>query len=94
MSLTGVKSRVVYLDSVLNLRLPTGPGCKTGRTAYVLQGKPHAILIALRRITMRYRVDNAPLQQLEEWDEFVATRHRQSKSEEEFRNYQAAANLP
>ena len=36
--------------------------------------------------------ENGPMQQLEEWDDFVATRYRQGKSEEEFRNYQADAN--
>ena len=38
--------------------------------------------------------DNAPLKQLDEWDDFVATRYRQDKSEEEFRNYKADANPP
>jgi len=32
------------------------------------------------------------MQQLEEWDDFVATRYRQGKSDEEFRNYEADAN--
>src|SRR5437867_6612578 len=41
---------------------------------------------------MKPVTDNAPLQQLEEWDDFVATRYRQDKSEEEFRNYKADAN--
>jgi len=36
--------------------------------------------------------DNIPLQHLDEWDEFVATRYQQGKSEEEFRNYKADAN--
>ncbi len=36
--------------------------------------------------------ENQPMQQLEEWDDFVATRYRQGKSEEEFRNYEADAN--
>src|SRR5438034_7459700 len=36
--------------------------------------------------------DQAPLKELEEWDDFVATRYRQGKSEEEFRNYKADAN--
>jgi len=36
--------------------------------------------------------ENGPMQQLEEWDDFVATRYRQGKSEEEFRNYEADAN--
>ena len=31
---------------------------------------------------MQNRNDNAPLQQLDEWDDFVATRYRQGKSEE------------
>jgi inositol oxygenase len=33
-----------------------------------------------------------PLRELEEWDDFVATRYKQGKSEEEFRNYQQDAN--
>ena len=36
--------------------------------------------------------ENGPMQQLEEWDDFVATRYRQGKSDEEFRNYEADAN--
>src|SRR5499427_3866825 len=36
--------------------------------------------------------ENQPMQQLEEWDDFVATRYRQGKTEEEFRNYKADAN--
>ena len=36
--------------------------------------------------------ENQPMQQLEEWDDFVATRYRQGKSEQEFRNYKADAN--
>jgi inositol oxygenase len=36
---------------------------------------------------MRDRSHNAPLQQLDDWDDFVAARYRQGKSEEEFRNY-------
>src|SRR6266478_5106240 len=41
---------------------------------------------------MKHLADNAPLKQLNEWDDFVATRYRQGKSEEEFRNYKAEAN--
>jgi len=33
-----------------------------------------------------------PLQNMEEWDDFVKSRYRQGKSEEEFRNYAADAN--
>jgi len=33
-----------------------------------------------------------PLQTLDEWDDFVATRYQKGKSEEEFRNYAADAN--
>lgn len=33
-----------------------------------------------------------PMQSLEEWDDFVATRYRQDKPETEFRNYSADAN--
>jgi len=35
---------------------------------------------------------NEPMNQLEDWDDFVATRYRQGKTEEEFRNYEADAN--
>ncbi len=38
------------------------------------------------------QADQAPLKELDEWDDFVATRYRQGKSEEEFRNYKADAN--
>src|SRR6202040_1802861 len=41
---------------------------------------------------MQYSADNIPLQHLDEWDEFVATRYQQGKSEEEFRNYKTDAN--
>src|ERR1700676_1201960 len=41
---------------------------------------------------MQYNADNIPLQHLDEWDEFVATRYQKGKSEEEFRNYKADAN--
>jgi inositol oxygenase len=43
-------------------------------------------------ISMSHVAANGPMQQLEEWDDFVATRYRQGKSEEEFRNYEADAN--
>src|SRR6202158_6480779 len=43
-------------------------------------------------MTMQDRAYNAPLQQLDDWDDFVAARYRQGKSEEEFRNYKADAN--
>jgi inositol oxygenase len=33
-----------------------------------------------------------PLQSLEEWDDFVASRYREGKPQEEFRNYSAEAN--
>src|SRR5262252_4474392 len=41
---------------------------------------------------MKHVAENGPMQQLEEWDDFIATRYRQGKSEEEFRNYEADAN--
>ncbi|MBV9267228.1 MAG: inositol oxygenase [Acidobacteriaceae bacterium] len=41
---------------------------------------------------MQAVVDNSPLQELDEWDDFVAARYRQGKSEQEFRNYQQDAN--
>src|SRR5260370_27409343 len=33
-----------------------------------------------------------PLQSLDEWDDFVAVRYREGKSEDEFRNHSADAN--
>jgi inositol oxygenase len=33
-----------------------------------------------------------PMQSLDEWDDFVAVRYREGKSEDEFRNYTADAN--
>src|SRR5437762_9458725 len=35
---------------------------------------------------------SAPLKELDDWDDFVATRYQQGKSEEQFRNYDANAN--
>lgn len=35
---------------------------------------------------------NAPLKELDEWDDFVGTRYREGKTEEEFRNYEQDAN--
>ena len=37
-------------------------------------------------------LDHQPLQELDEWDDFVADRYQQGKSEAEFRNYQQDAN--
>lgn len=37
-------------------------------------------------------LDRQPLQELDEWDDFVATRYQQGKSEEQFRNYAHDAN--
>jgi inositol oxygenase len=37
-------------------------------------------------------VDHAPMHELDEWDDFVATRYKEGKTEEEFRNYKADAN--
>lgn len=37
-------------------------------------------------------VDPKPLKELDEWDDFVATRYQEGKSEEEFRNYKEDAN--
>ncbi|HEV2425153.1 MAG TPA: inositol oxygenase family protein [Terriglobia bacterium] len=36
--------------------------------------------------------ESAPLKNIEEWDEFVATRYHPGKSQSEFRNYKADAN--
>src|SRR5437016_14062021 len=36
--------------------------------------------------------ESAPLKELDDWDDFVATRYRPGKSEEQFRNYRADAN--
>lgn len=41
---------------------------------------------------MHPQTAQGPLKQLDDWDDFVATRYRQGKAEEEFRNYQAEAN--
>src|SRR5437899_7938769 len=46
----------------------------------------------LKEVQARLEEDQAPLKELDEWDDFVATRYRQGKSEEEFRNYKADAN--
>ena len=32
------------------------------------------------------------MKKIDDWDDFVATRYRQGKTEEEFRNYKADAN--
>src|SRR5260370_41566987 len=40
---------------------------------------------------MKHIADNVPLKELDDWDDFVATRYQQGKSEEEFRNYKADA---
>lgn len=37
-------------------------------------------------------LNNAPLKELDEWDDFVASRYQPGKSETEFRNYAAEAN--
>src|SRR5438067_5224176 len=41
---------------------------------------------------MKQPAQNAPLKELDDWDDFVAARYRQGKAEEEFRNYRADAN--
>ena len=41
---------------------------------------------------MQAQPETAPLKGLDEWDDFVATRYRQDKSEDEFRNYKEDAN--
>jgi inositol oxygenase len=41
---------------------------------------------------MHSQLDAAPLTGLDEWDDFVATRYRPGKSEDEFRNYKEDAN--
>src|ERR1700687_6369963 len=41
---------------------------------------------------MKPIADNAPLKELDDWDDFVAIRYQQGKSEEDFRNYKADAN--
>ncbi len=37
-------------------------------------------------------LESQPLKQLDEWDDFVAVRYQEGKTEEEFRNYKADAN--
>jgi inositol oxygenase len=41
---------------------------------------------------MKLTIANGPFNQIDDWDDFVATRYKQGKSEEEFRNYKADAN--
>ena len=41
---------------------------------------------------MSVALEPQPLKELDEWDDFVATRYRKGKTEEEFRNYKADAN--
>jgi inositol oxygenase len=41
---------------------------------------------------MQAVLENQPLKELDEWDDFVATRYQQGKTEEEFRNYKPDAN--
>ena len=36
-------------------------------------------------------VPNQPLQDLDQWDDFLAGRYKEGKSEEEFRQYDATA---
>src|SRR5919201_5696477 len=43
-------------------------------------------------ITMKAAYENGPLKQLDDWDDFVESRYRPGKTEEEFRNYDADAN--
>jgi len=54
-----------------------------------------AVVLETARVhnqAIKHLADNAPLKQLDEGDDFVATRYRQGKSEEEFQNYEAEAN--
>lgn len=48
--------------------------------------------MAVSDSTMKPLTANTPLKQLDDWDDFVAARYREGKSESEFRNYQADAN--
>lgn len=41
---------------------------------------------------MNQLTQNGPLKQLDDWDDFVATRYKEGKSQEEFRNYKSDAN--
>ena len=41
---------------------------------------------------MNHLTQNGPLKQLDDWDDFVATRYKEGKSQEEFRNYKSDAN--
>src|SRR5438270_5212476 len=53
----------------------------------------HVCIIDLRSLLFMAAVlANQPLKELDEWDDFVATRYKEGKSEEEFRNYKADAN--
>ncbi len=41
---------------------------------------------------MQTLAESQPLKELDEWDDFVATRYKEGKTEEEFRNYKEDAN--
>lgn len=41
---------------------------------------------------MQSALENQPLRELDEWHDFVATRYKQGKAEDEFRNYESDAN--
>jgi inositol oxygenase len=41
---------------------------------------------------MQTELENQPLKQLDDWDDFVAARYKQGKSEDQFRNYREDAN--
>ena len=43
-------------------------------------------------ISMQAVLENQPMKELDEWDDFVATRYQQGKTEEDFRNYKPDAN--
>ena len=44
------------------------------------------------RLTETVELQTGPMQSVDEWDDFVATRYQESKTEEQFRNYSADAN--
>src|SRR5260221_7064535 len=76
--------------------MPLSEAWKTSGSGRIAAGKFGIVLylpqVHNRAIAVKPIEDQAPLKELEEWDDFVATRYRQGKSEEEFRNYKADAN--
>ncbi len=66
--------------------LPGETGLLSRKIIAVVPGKIGAHTFGIMRTA------DAPMKQLEDWDDFVATRYKEGKTEDEFRNYKADAN--